>query len=1115
MNNSVKIINASAGTGKTYRISLEYINLLLKYRDQDVKFEEILTITFTRKAAAEIRERLLKHLSILSSDISTPEKKELLNSLKQINPSLVLHDKEISYLRNIYQKMITNKELINISTIDSFIHRIFNNIVCPYHNITDLELSEDAINEVMPEIYRAIMQTSNLQDYNKIFLTKLGRNLDSYSSLIKDLIQNRWIFALLEHESGIEINSSDATVLLDKYKTSAVSFFEELFGYYAEFQKIKKIKYSTEAYIKIDFCRYLTNLDSEFDKISDLNELKEFLTEVFISEKFYAEEFSLILVKDKNFFLKKNSSYNYANERIDIPEQYSLMVKYLAEYLFITRFAVEQTHLMNLAGVIFTAYDKSTLKRGGKLTYNDVSYHTFRYLYEIDNERILDSGIVNYFYEKLSASFRFVLIDEFQDTGILQLKILLPLLSEIISGEGVKNYGELIVVGDEKQSIYQWRGGKKELLASLPMILNRKVDHDLLNISFRSVSTITKFLNELFTVKPDTNSLFNDILRNNKIEWHHQQIECFKKNEKGYVEINLQVVHNQNKTHVFLVNRISQLILEKRISPARTVILARKNEELENIAALLNEKGINYILDSSSSLFKYRSVKVINYLLYFLAFRDLTYLVRFLRSDLIRMTPEEYSPLIAIMNDETSNLTFEEKITACAELNPVMARMDQLLGADSYQPVSTIIMSIVREFGVVGHDNEQYVYTTETDFRNVQKFIEIAFTFERAEEGYLPTLSDFLKYCRKLEAERTQNQESIAAEDSIKLMTIHKAKGMQFETVFYYAKVSGAGNNIAAGLKYYMGFDESYGSINQLLMTYNYQNILEFCSYKYFIEEKKITEEIEQLNIIYVALTRAVKNLFIYFSTTKIDEDIFKLETKLSEDIGKGFDAERTVFLSLLDLYRKQFKSTGNALLSCSDGELQKSEAQVIKEEKPEETYSFVFRTPDMFKQINYQEMSCSYREMTENFNRKVLGSALHFYLSFIYYNEKWEHEMAESRLFTEFSALLEKNKIIQIIALAQETIKENVCIFTREWDSVYNEFEIFDSSGNEYRIDRMLVNTSEKKILLIDYKSGEYSEEQLENYVSIISNTDFVRKEKYQIESKYILINRDNLSTE
>ena len=159
------IIRASAGTGKTYRLSLEFINLLLSKR---VDFKEILVITFTKKATAEIRERIFEHLHNIVNN--TEKTQKIIKGLKAINPVLKFDAGDIEFLKSTYQKMLTNKSEANISTIDSFINAVFSGIIAPFRNIVDYRIDNNINDEYIPEIYQHILKDSNLKLYEDIFL---------------------------------------------------------------------------------------------------------------------------------------------------------------------------------------------------------------------------------------------------------------------------------------------------------------------------------------------------------------------------------------------------------------------------------------------------------------------------------------------------------------------------------------------------------------------------------------------------------------------------------------------------------------------------------------------------------------------------------------------------------------------------------------------------------------------------------------------------------------------------------------------------------------------------------------------------------------------------------
>ena len=126
-----KIITASAGTGKTYRLSLEYISILLN--NLEVDFSEIVVITFTKKATFEIREKVFEHFNTLLNGESK-DKKILIQNLEEISGTQITSEK-LKYLERIYHQILKNKSQLQIKTNDSFIHSIFSQIIAPYLQI--------------------------------------------------------------------------------------------------------------------------------------------------------------------------------------------------------------------------------------------------------------------------------------------------------------------------------------------------------------------------------------------------------------------------------------------------------------------------------------------------------------------------------------------------------------------------------------------------------------------------------------------------------------------------------------------------------------------------------------------------------------------------------------------------------------------------------------------------------------------------------------------------------------------------------------------------------------------------------------------------------------------
>ena len=156
---NTKIIKASAGTGKTYSLSLEFLNILLT--NQEVSFEEIVVITFTNKATAEIRQRIFSHLeNILAKNNKGIE---IINNLQKLNPNLFQTDEDFKRLAAINQQILTNKDKLNISTIDSLINQIFQGLIAPAQNFIDYTIEPNINEEYLPELFSEMFKEDNFQ----------------------------------------------------------------------------------------------------------------------------------------------------------------------------------------------------------------------------------------------------------------------------------------------------------------------------------------------------------------------------------------------------------------------------------------------------------------------------------------------------------------------------------------------------------------------------------------------------------------------------------------------------------------------------------------------------------------------------------------------------------------------------------------------------------------------------------------------------------------------------------------------------------------------------------------------------------------------------------------
>ena len=269
--------------------------------------------------------------------------------------------------------------------------------------------------------------------------------------------------------------------------------------------------------------------------------------------------------------------------------------KRLKEYMLLKERSVLY-NLFNLA----TLYKQTRFelsRESSKLGFDDISVMTSYLLRErIDRD---------FLYFRLDEKLEHILLDEFQDTSVLQFEIMRPLIEEIISGDGVKNQGSFFYVGDTKQSIYRFRGGIKELFAE---VSNRyPIDMRTLKVNYRSRENIVNFVNSLFK---------------EKITGYVEQLSAAS-NIGGYVN-----VIDEDEPLVGILKIINEF-KEAKVSLDDVAVLCFTNGEAMEIEQMLHENGILAYTEATAKLLRHSSVEAIVEYLKYLYFDEIIYLRNF------------------------------------------------------------------------------------------------------------------------------------------------------------------------------------------------------------------------------------------------------------------------------------------------------------------------------------------------------------------------------------------------------------------------------------------------------------------------------------------------------
>ncbi|HPG40646.1 MAG TPA: UvrD-helicase domain-containing protein [bacterium] len=1110
-----KIIKASAGTGKTYRLSLEYIGLLLKYHQYDLSYQEILVITFTKKATAEIRERIFAHLQAIVHN--KPEAAELCSNLEsslgmQITPAMR------QVLEKYYHEMLLNKNLVKINTIDSFINEIFKTIIAPYLGITDYKIDDNIPAQVYAEIFRALLEDEkNSTVFYSFFRRATRKKITDYENLLRSLLDKRWIFDLIEKSAAAPASPQ---MLETNAEKNLVEFKKAMTSLLQRFQARVMVDYPAMPAADMFKAGFFGDHFSQFDSLQTLDLAGE-LDKLLTPENLHKHSGN-ILAGDyfwhggKVFRKKDNKEFG-----AELSAEYSAAKKYLADYIFYAELLPETAEINTIARLVYNKYDEIKF-RDKIFTHNDISYYCFHYLYDPELSLIDDNFVTNAFYEYLSASIRFVLIDEFQDTGMIQFKILLPIINEVTSGIGAQDYGGVIIVGDEKQSIYGWRGGERELLLKMPGLLpdNRQLS---LDTSYRSAPVLIDFINEVFT-NPLLQSRLTDLF------WPYEKIRAAKKAANACIQVHAKnfytprdaengSAHSRQQYRDFVQEMLLPLLREKSIDVHKTAILARKNSDLKNIAAILNEMGIDYILESSGSVLAHRAIKPLFYLLNYFVYQDLADLVKFFRSDLVLMPPEELKVILDFHRRRKSdNYTVNELFTALQDIpaveklhtfiNSLCSGKDQELPAFSRFDPLVLVSAVIKEYNV------PKLFSQENDLVNINLFLEIVAELLVANHNYPKTLQGLLDYCRDNAASERFQQLGLDQVDAITLLTIHKAKGLEFDSVLLYWDLAAGFGGPLNDINVHLHYREDFTGLAAHVINLNYEHIMQWCSFSDLKTASQNRLVIEELNNIYVALTRAKYNLYMFFAFKKKDG----LEL-LRQELQKEEPPEIDQFLlfSVLDIFAAQ-----NALHTSTNDECHgmigaPARLDELAAPPARQDYTFIKKYLD-FALTHYPSVEIKSKEITEypDYTSVYIksrdidkGNIIHYFLSFIRFGTEQELALAKIQTINYYGNLLPVAEIAALLDRVTTFIDNNrPLLFAAKWQQIYTEITLFNDSGEQFRLDRLMIDKQNHDILIIDYKTGgRHEQQQMDEYIRLVKNLPVVMQKNYKVLGKFVEI--------
>lgn len=1041
--NNFLIYRSSAGSGKTFTLVKEYLKLVLKDPDS---FKNVLAVTFTNKSAAEMKQRIISALKELSGG-NNPALEKLLIS-EGVKGDIRLSASRV--LKNILHKY----SYFSVSTIDSFFHRVIRSFARELRLQLgyNIELDQQAVldkitDKLLDEAGEDKELTGFLEDFIYYSIDdEKGWKIDlKIKELAKEIFSERYFIK----------TGSQGSLFEGKEKLN--EFVKLLFAIKNDFEgRMKEISIKSAEIVDM---YSLTIDDFPFKKGGFMNFL---LNRIYKGEDYDPKQRARDAVQDiKKWYGKGSKPAVKAAAEAGL---YELLCRAVALYDNDIKKYYTAVHLIKT--IYVTGIFKDLRDRLKK--------------YRDENNVLLISDINSlllnvisgegspFVYEKIGTYYKNFLIDEFQDTSTFQWQNFFPLVENALSeGNGS------MIVGDVKQSIYRWRNGNMKLLLedvknSLGGFNNRVMEENL-DVNYRSKKLIVEFNNTFFKHAAELVSLKADEgYRDIFTKAYKDASQVPKDNsEDGYISIRQFTSDWENDIPAKefavadMINNIKrQLALGYR--QRDILVLVRKNPEAVEAAHALIEARLKVI--SGDSLLLTNSPKV----------RLLVNIFKFITdpSNEIARTEILYNYLVYIKQSFSElNSLFSDKRNSNELFTRLMpqgflAGSGLSLNSDlAAKGIYDLTEALLRIFGLLDSSD---VY--------LLRFLDVIKKYSDENSG------DVYGFINWWEDHKDENTVIVPEEeDAIRVMTIHKAKGLEAPVVYIPFANWDFTINQQASLMWVSTdkkpFDRAPAyfvkASSSLKDTYFSQD---------YCEEEALTI-LDNLNLLYVAFTRAEEKLFVGIPLK--DKKSFNAGSVIIEAISgnselvKNFDAEHSYYEIGSEKY---FSATSSRSAENPAYKMKKLISGDFTTKIKIKT-EFEGFEPEKIKRTNEQK------------NR---GIVLHKALSYIKDSSEGEISSALNRLLLQGYITADKLPEFEQ-ELKSIILTGDAAGWFKPGNKIMNENDIIMPDGMVYRPDKVIIKND--NAVIIDFKSGiklKEHENQVKQYGNVLMQMGYKNIEMY-----------------
>ncbi|GAB4378038.1 MAG: UvrD-helicase domain-containing protein [Salibacteraceae bacterium] len=571
-----QVYKSSAGSGKTFALSRIFLQIVLSNADPSY-YRKILAVTFTVKAAFEMKERIIGYLHDISMGKSTP-------MLQYLMDDTGLGESEIRQRSKVVLKSILhNYSDFSVLTIDKFFHRVVRSFASELDLEPDFEVEIDAETLVEEVCEKLIAKVGHDDAITHVLSQFVQSRLDDESGWqvkndligITHFIESERFYPYLNQASQIDINK------IDQIHTHLKNLIRERLYAINEVGKLALDAIESAGYTADDFHQKSRGLPGFFQSLAKINQPNDKINGISYARQ-TIEEGKWKSISDPTLIETLTRLYDDATEQLENLNEIVL--------------------LENIRKNIFTIGVIGELSVLLRQTKEDQNVRTLNDFYRLLADKFKDEQIP-FIFEKLGIRYNHVLIDEFQDTSVLQWQNLEPILESSLSENNLS-----LIVGDAKQCLYRFRNSEPSLFNNLPRtgtpsqnLLEACIEVNVLKHNYRSARNIVNFNNRFFT------ELANSLLDAPEQSPYADLCQTPIRESEGKVRMTHMVKSGTESEFVAaliskLVEDVSNTIENEKINPGDVAVLVPTNDQAAMCASELLDRGYEVVSSQSLTL---------------------------------------------------------------------------------------------------------------------------------------------------------------------------------------------------------------------------------------------------------------------------------------------------------------------------------------------------------------------------------------------------------------------------------------------------------------------------------------------------------------------------------